>query len=324
MSAQYKTDFVELQDKFGDMFDELQKNVKLRVQVDDLKQYLCSRFRELKTVVQDADTTNEIMTVVQNECTLAEYSYLKKIAEHFKLEEAKTSIELYRSKLDDFCKHTLKQHSYAKSFCVDHPEPIVPSSNKIEVTFKLEWNAEEKSLKDVRDVLRMVFGDLTDRVQIVVIKDGSVVVVCWAPRYLMQDLVKLAKSKLDQVKKNGVVEITVGHCNIDSITAEKVNRYIKVMLPSGYFEQIMHRSTFIYLHTCRLILLLKVYLFRDLQLVVPWRAEPWRHTVLSHRVCVTVCLCMCMSFTRISLQWLKLSAENCKASVTQQYLGSKF
>ena len=197
------------------MFDEVHKDVK-RVPVDDLKKYV-RRFRELET--DAAVTTDDIMKVVHNECTLAECSYLEKIADHFDLQEAKKSIEHYRSTLNDFCKHTLEEHSYAKSFLVDHPDPILPSSNKIEITFKLEWNAKEKSLKDVRDLLRMVFGDLTDRVQIVVIQGGSVVVVCWAPQYLMNELVELAKSNLDQLDNVGVVELTVG--DIEVIT-EKV------------------------------------------------------------------------------------------------------
>ena len=197
------------------MFDKLQKDVKLHVPVDDLKQYV-RLFRELET--DAAVTTDDIMKVVHNECTLAECSYLEKIADRFDLQEAKKSIERYHSRLDDFCTRTLEEHSYAKSFCLDHPEPIVPSSNKIEITFKLEWNAKEKSLKDVRDVLRKVFRDLTDRVQIVVIKDGSVVVVCWAPQYLMTELVEPAKGKLDLLKEVGVVELTVGHIEFVLIT----------------------------------------------------------------------------------------------------------
>ena len=232
VSAQYRRDFIDLQAKFGDMFDELRKAVKLHVQVDDIKQYLCDRFDDLKTDVQDADTTNDVMEVVRNECTLAEYSYLEKIADRFGLEKAKKSIEHYRSKLDDFCKHTLEEHSYARSFRVDHPEPILPSSNKVEVTFKVEWNAQKKSLRDIRDILRMAFGDLTDRVQIVVIKGGSVVVVCWAPQYLMIELVELAKGKLDLLKEVGVVELTVGH--IEVIT-EKVKYLVSVSTKSILF-----------------------------------------------------------------------------------------
>ena len=153
------------------MFDEVQKGVK-SVPVEDLKQY-CSRFHDLESDMQDADTTNDVMKIVYNGCTLVAYCYFEKIANYFHLLESKESIEYYRSRLDDFCTHALKEHSYAKSFCKDHPEPIVPSSNKIMVTFKLEWEATKKSLKDIRDVLRMVFKGLTDRVEIVVIGLGS-------------------------------------------------------------------------------------------------------------------------------------------------------
>ena len=212
-----------MQEKFGDMYDKLLENVNLHVPVDDLKQYLCSKFCELETDVQDCVTTNAVMKVVHNECTLVGYSYFDKIAKRFNLQEANKSIMYYRRTLDYFCKHTLEEHSYAKSFHVDHPEPIVPSSSEIEVTFKLEWNAKEKSLKDVRDVLRKAFVYLTDRVKIIVIKDGSIVVVCWAPQYLMMKLVLLAKNKLNQMKKMGMVELTVGH--IELIT-KKVNCYV--------------------------------------------------------------------------------------------------
>ena len=211
------------------MFDELQKDVKSYVQVDVLKQYLYRRFRELETGVKVAVTTDDVMEVVHNECTLAEYSYLEKIADRFDLQDAKRLIEHYHSKLDDFCTHTLEKHSYARSFRVDHPEPILPSSNKVEVTFKLEWNARRKSLRDIRDVLRMAFGDLTDRVQIVVIKGGSVVVVCWAPQYLMTELVEQAKSNLDQLKAVGVVELTVGYIKL---ITEKV-KYLVIMFLSN-------------------------------------------------------------------------------------------
>ena len=44
--------------------------------------------------------------------------------------------------------------------------------------------------------------------------------VCWAPQYLMMELAELAKSKLDQLKEIGLVELTVGFIELIS---EKVN-----------------------------------------------------------------------------------------------------
>ena len=51
---------------------------------------------------------------------------------------------------------------------------------------------------DIHNVLQKNFGHLADRVQIVVIEDGSVVVVCWAPKHLMEVLTTvLTKNFID-------------------------------------------------------------------------------------------------------------------------------
>ena len=52
---------------------------------------------ELETDVQNTGTVND-MKIVHNECTIiVEYSYLERIVDRFDLQEAKKSIELYRS-----------------------------------------------------------------------------------------------------------------------------------------------------------------------------------------------------------------------------------
>ena len=69
----------------------------------------------------------------------------------------------------------------------------------------------------------MGFGHLVDRVQIVVIKDGSVVVVCWAPRYLMEELVRQASERVHRLAEMGVVKLTVGGTEVN---IEKVNLHM--------------------------------------------------------------------------------------------------
>ena len=77
-------------------------------------------------------------------------------------------------------------------------------------------------MKDIRDVLQMSFQHLADRVQIVVIEDGSVVVVCCAPRYLMEELVRQASESINTLVEMGVVKLTVGGTEV---TIEKVNHH---------------------------------------------------------------------------------------------------
>ena len=217
MSAEYKRDFIRLQGSFARMFDSMCETVRSQVPVNNLQRYLSQSFSEFEIPLQDAVTTDDVMKAVRNESSLTDFAYFEEIADHFNLQQVKRSIRNYDSILDSFCQHTLDNHSYVRSFREDYPRYIL-SSDKI--TFKLQWKAKEKTLKDIRDVLQMSFQHLADRVQIVVIGDGSVVVVCCAPRYLMEELVRLASESVHMLAEMGVVKMTVGGTEVIS---EKVN-----------------------------------------------------------------------------------------------------
>ena len=213
VSAEYKRDFIHLQGSFGRLFDSMCETVRLQVPVDDLKGYLCRYFREFQILLQDAVTTDDVMEAVRNESSLTDFAYFEEIADHFNLKQVKRSIRTYHSILDSFCKHTLNNHSYVRSFREDYPRYIL-SNDRIE--FRLQWKANDYTLKDIRDVLQMSFGDLTDRVQIAVIGVGCVVVVCCAPRYLMEELVRLASESIHRLIEMGVVKLTVGGTEVIS------------------------------------------------------------------------------------------------------------
>ena len=187
------------------------------VPVTALKDYLSKNFPDLEFPLQEVITIDNVIETVRNQSSLTDLAYVKVISKHFQLQEMKQKIDEYRRTLDSFCRDTLDKHSYVISFREDYPRYIL-SSDKI--TFKLQWKAKEKTLKDIRDVLQMSFQHLADRVQIVVIKDGSVVVVCCAPRYLMEELVRLASESMDTLVEMGVVKLTVGGTEV---TIEKVN-----------------------------------------------------------------------------------------------------
>ena len=168
VSAKYKRDFIVLQDKFGTLFRSISKAVKSQVPVDNLKEYLCETFPDFKIPLQEASTTDDVMKVVRNQSSLTDVAYFDRINDHFNLQMTQ-DIDRYCDTLDSFCQHTFDNHAYVRSFREDYPRYIL-SSDKI--VFQLQWKANEKTLKDIRDVLLMSFGHLADRVQIVVIEDG--------------------------------------------------------------------------------------------------------------------------------------------------------
>ena len=218
VSAEYKSDYILLQDKFGTLFRSISEAVKSQVPVDDLKEYLCENFDDFNIPFQDANTTDDVMKAVRNQSSLTDLAYLDRINDHFNLQVTQ-EIDRYRSTLDSFCQHTLDNHSYVRSFREDYDRYIL-SSDKIE--FKLQWKAKEKTMNNIRDVLQKSFGHLADHVQIVVIKDGSVVVVCWAPRYLMKELVRQASEHVHSLAEMGVAKLTVGGTEVN---IKEVNLY---------------------------------------------------------------------------------------------------
>ena len=218
VSAEYKRDFINLQDSFGRLFNSMCETVKLHVQVNDLKRYLSQTFSEFE-ILQDAITTDDVMKTVRNESSLTDIAYFEQIANHFDLHQMKRKIDDYCKIIDSFCEHTLDNHSYVRSFRKDYHQYLLTSDK---IVFQLQWRAKEKTLKDIRDVLQMGFGQLADRVQIVVIQNGSVVAVCWAPRYLMKDLARQASERVKSLTLMGVVKLTVG----TEVVIEEVNIFI--------------------------------------------------------------------------------------------------
>ena len=92
------------------------------------------------------------MKAVRNQSSLTDLAYFDRINDHFNLQVTQ-EIDRYRDTLDSFCRHTLDNHSYVRSFREDYDRYIL-SSDKI--VFQLQWKAREKTLKDIRDVLQIV------------------------------------------------------------------------------------------------------------------------------------------------------------------------
>ena len=242
---------MHLQDRFYSMFESILDMVKAHVLVDNLKRYLSQTFPEFEESFQDSDTVDDVMKAVRKKCSLTDCSYLEEIADKFQLQACQPVINNYRSSLSFFCHHTLAEHSYAKSFREDCSQNI--SSNKI--TFKLQWDATKKTLTDIRDVLRMGFEELATRIQIVVIEAGSVVVVCWFPQNLKEQLVQIAERKVAQLTEMGVVSLTVGSTElivekVKEITLEEVHPLLEGQSKPDFLSEFaeLFKRVILFLH----------------------------------------------------------------------------
>ena len=79
------------------------------------------------------------------------------------------------------------------------------------ISFKLEWSPDTKTLSDIRSLLRQAFIEQSVYVWIVVVRDGSVRVICCAPQYLMTELVRLAQKNRELLVESSVTYLRVGN-----------------------------------------------------------------------------------------------------------------
>ena len=213
----YREAFLEIQSKFGQLFREVCMIVEeAELSVVDLKKVLDS-YPIMETPLQDANTIKEVMTVVRNNSSFINCFHLKEVADYFQLSQAREKVDAYCKLVDEFCLHKLTQHSYVRSF-LEQPRHLLSTET---ITLKLEWNPDEKTLSNIQEIIRNTFKHLASHIHVVVVSEGSVTVICYAPQYLMGALVRLAQENMKVLVEDGVTYLSVGHTVVLDTSVQK-------------------------------------------------------------------------------------------------------
>ena len=171
-----------------------------------LKRFL-SKYPNLKAPLGNADTITDVMDVIQEQSSFTCCSYLKHTATRFSITAAVEKINNYYKSVDEFCQHELRHHVYLQPFIT--AKSINMSDSEI-ISFKLQWSPDTKTLSDIQSLLRHAFEEHSVYVHIVVVRGGSVRVICCAPQYLMTELVRLAQKNKELLVESSVTYLRVG------------------------------------------------------------------------------------------------------------------
>ena len=147
------------------------------------------------------------LNVIQEHSSLTCCTYLEGVASRFNVSGAIGKIKEYYQFVDNFCQYKLANHIYMKKFLTSNSIDITPSTT---VTFQLRWSPAEKTLSHIKHLLQQAFEKQSIYVRIVVVRGGSVRVICCAPQYLMTELVRLAKKNRELLVESSVTYLRVG------------------------------------------------------------------------------------------------------------------
>ena len=179
------------------------------ISFDDLKFFL-SLYPELRKDAKGAESLNDTMRVVCDYISLTNTKRLEAVAKEFDLQDAINLIEKFNGSIDELCKAIQTQHIYGLDF-MEHSHKNLQKSDLEEVEFVLEWEGDETTLSDIQSLLRKAFHDNARHVMVKVGNEGnSIIVTCYAPLHLHEELVKLVKDNEENLRNEKVLSVTIG------------------------------------------------------------------------------------------------------------------
>ena len=170
--------------------------------------YFLSLHPQLERAVTAAQSLEEAIMIVRDYTSLTNTSKLQALAKHLKLQKAIDLIKEFDESIDTFCKSIPTEHSYGQDF-MEHSRKNLAKSE--EVKFVLEWEGDKTTLGDIQSLLRKAFHDMARHVKVKVVNEGnSIIIICYAPLHLHEELVILVKHNEVYLKKQKVLSVTIG------------------------------------------------------------------------------------------------------------------
>ena len=150
------------------------------------------------------------MRVICDYTSLTNTKLLEAVAKQFDLKDATILIEEFNKSIDEFCEKIQTQHTYGQDF-MEHSHKNHLKSELEEVKFVLEWEGDKTTLRDIQSLLRKAFHDNARHVMVKVVNEGnSIIVICYAPSHLHEELIRVVRDSKDNLKNEKVLSVTIG------------------------------------------------------------------------------------------------------------------
>ena len=192
---------------------------KARPKLKNLKELVGSCNSDLKPKLAECSRVSNILSLVQEECSLTHFTLLEALVKEFNVKKAEKYIEEYKGILNEFLENIPIDRCLREKF---DAMKTLPPLNCETITYVFDWRPDERMLKDITDILSKSSGKL---VRIRYIDTGySIAVTCSFPYSLHGVLVARVMENLQLLKDQGLIKLTIGYWTIweEDKTEEKV------------------------------------------------------------------------------------------------------
>ena len=228
ISPSFKDPVIAIQTSFEKMYCSVSQRIcKKNLPLNDVKSFLQPYFGEkLRAEINQAETLECVLSIIKANSSIIHVCYIKSFVERFSVEGAASEIEEHMKEVHKFC-DTLICHYINKPIQKYFIEPLRCETIK----FILQWNADEKTLKDFEILLWKAFGDYVIYVKVEKIgSSNSIFVICSSPSDLMSILALKVRGNLEFLQELGVMSLTIGHnILLDHKKRDQVNSFLLIV-----------------------------------------------------------------------------------------------
>ena len=221
--------FGSIRKEFGIAFSKVREAInKSPPPLDELMCFFADSYPHLKSEITHSKSIDDVLDVVRDHCTLINISCLEGIVERFDIKEAQKHIQAYKNVVQSFCKETKAVLCLNETFKENKSHSLLKCET---ADFVLNWDPKGYTLEDINVLLAEL---VDDNVQIRVIREGkSIIVTCFFPLSLTTSIIARAQETLEEAKKRGLIQLTIGYCTIyDKYQRDKV---VIVYIDNNYY-----------------------------------------------------------------------------------------
>ena len=226
--AAHECSFEAMRGKFCIFIEKMKSLLSKKTKLEELKRFLERYCPELKSQLQQTKSFDGLIKIIEKKCNIVNVAAMETIANRYDLKDGMSLVSEYKEEIKKF------SNEMKRAFTLNRKLTLASSSSLTceKIEFLLDWEPSNHLLEDIRLLLERAFDDLANEVVVQTIqKTNSILIICYAPLYLMNAMFLEAQANLPSLLKEvDLIHLTIGHYTVYDRNKEKVSMNFKSLI----------------------------------------------------------------------------------------------
>ncbi|XP_019861674.1 PREDICTED: uncharacterized protein LOC109590195 isoform X2 [Amphimedon queenslandica] len=239
--AAHECSFEAMRGKFCVFLEKMRSILSEKTKLEELKRFLERFDPELKSQLQRTRSFNGLLKIIEKKCNIVNVAAMETIANRYDLEDGISLVSGYKEEIKKFSNEMKLAFTLSKKL-------VLASNSSLtceKIGFLLDWEPSDHLLEDIRLLLERAFDDLANEVVVQTIeKANSILIICYAPLYLMNALFLEAQANLPTLLKEfDLIQLTIGHYTLYDRNKEKEIKSVEENFQFSMNEELLRTES---------------------------------------------------------------------------------